>query len=138
MGTRSANVGKGLAEVQTGVGTFIAYSTQPGNVALDGEGRNSPFTAAFTKRVLEPGRNLTAIMIDVRKDVLAATGGRQVPWDHSALTSDFYFQPGASRSAEGGASQAAAAAREAASRAHPLPISMRSRRRRTGPSCTTA
>ena len=30
-------------------------------------------------------------MIDVRKDVLLATNGRQVPWDHSALTADFYF-----------------------------------------------
>jgi predicted nucleic acid-binding Zn-ribbon protein len=28
----------------------------------------------------------------VRKEVLAATGGKQVPWDHSALTGDFYFQ----------------------------------------------
>ena len=93
MGTRSGNVGKGLAEVQTGVGTFISFSTQPGNVALDGNGRNSPFTAALAKRVQAPGRNLTAIMIDVRKDVLASTSGRQVPWDHSALTSDFYFQP---------------------------------------------
>lgn len=93
MGTRSAAVGSGLAEVQTGVGTFIAYSTQPGNVALDGAGRNSPFTAALTAHVLEPGRNLTALMIEVRNDVLKATDGRQVPWDHSALTSDFYFQP---------------------------------------------
>ena len=110
MGTRSVNVGTGLAEVHTGVGTFIAYSTQPGNVALDGESRNSPFTAAFTKRVREPGRNLTAVMIDVRKDVLAATGGRQVPWDHSALTTDFYFQPGtAPRSPEANGTQVAAA-----------------------------
>ena len=93
MGTRSAAIGKGLAEVQTGVGTFIAYSTQPGNVALDGAGRNSPFTAALAARVLEPGRNLNALMIEVRKDVLKATDGRQVPWDHSALTSDFFFQP---------------------------------------------
>jgi uncharacterized caspase-like protein len=91
MGTRSAAIGQGLAQVQTGVGTFIAYSTQPGNVALDGQGRNSPFTAALTKGVREPGRNLTSVMIEVRKDVLAATGGKQVPWDHSALTGDFYF-----------------------------------------------
>ena len=91
MGTRSASIGQGLAQVQTGVGTFIAYSTQPGNVALDGQGRNSPFTAALAKRVAEPGRNLTSVMIDVRKDVLSATGGKQVPWDHSALTGDFYF-----------------------------------------------
>lgn len=91
MGTRSASVGRGLAQVQTGVGTFIAYSTQPGNVALDGSGRNSPFTAALAKGVREPGRNLTAVMIDVRKEVLSVTNGRQVPWDHSALTGDFYF-----------------------------------------------
>jgi len=91
MGTRSASVGQGLAQVHTGVGTFIAYSTQPGNVALDGTGRNSPFTAALAKRLVEPGRNLTSIMIDVRKDVLTSTGGKQVPWDHSALTGEFYF-----------------------------------------------
>jgi uncharacterized caspase-like protein len=91
MGTRSASIGQGLAQVQTGVGTFISYSTQPGNVALDGAGRNSPFTAALTKRVTEPGRNLTSVMIDVRKDVLGATNGKQVPWDHSSLTGEFYF-----------------------------------------------
>lgn len=91
MGTRSASIGRGLAQVQTGVGTFIAYSTQPGNVALDGASRNSPFTAALARSVREPGRNLTAVMIDVRKEVLSVTNGRQVPWDHSALTGDFYF-----------------------------------------------
>ncbi len=92
MGTRSAAVGQGLAEVQTGVGTFIAYSTQPGNVALDGAGRNSPFTSALAAHVTEAGKNLTSIMIEVRNDVLRTTDGRQVPWDHSALTSDFFFQ----------------------------------------------
>jgi hypothetical protein len=91
MGTRSAGVGRGLAQVQAGVGTFVAYSTQPGNVALDGDGHNSPFTAALAKAIGEPGRNLTAVMIDVRKQVLDVTGGKQVPWDHSALTGDFYF-----------------------------------------------
>jgi Caspase domain len=91
MGTRSAGVGRGLAQVQAGVGTFVAYSTQPGNVALDGQERNSPFTAALATSMMEPGRNLTSVMIDVRRKVLAATSGRQVPWDHSALTGDFYF-----------------------------------------------
>jgi uncharacterized caspase-like protein len=93
MGTRSVNIGKGLAQVETGVGTFIAYSTQPGNVAVDGTGTNSPFTTALGKHVREPGRDLTSVMIEVRKDVLAATNGKQVPWDHSALTGEFYFQP---------------------------------------------
>ena len=53
MGTRSAAVGRGLAAAPTGLGTFIAYSTQPGNVALDGDGRNSPFTAALVKHMSE-------------------------------------------------------------------------------------
>jgi hypothetical protein len=91
MGTRAVSIGHGLAPVQTGVGTFIAYSTQPGNVAADGAGRNSPFAAALKRHIAEPGRDLTAIMIEVRKDVLEETRGRQVPWDHSALTQDFYF-----------------------------------------------
>ena len=114
MGTRSTSIGKGLAQVDTGVGTFIAYSTQPGNVALDGKGKNSPFTAALSKHVREPGRDLTSVMIETRKDVLAATAGKQVPWDHSALTGEFYFQPTeAQRSAAaspGASAQPAAAA----------------------------
>jgi len=95
MGTRSAAVGRGLAAAPTGLGTFIAYSTQPGNVALDGDGRNSPFTAALVKHMGARGRNLPAIMIEVRNDVVGVTGGKQVPWDHSALTGDFYFRPAA-------------------------------------------
>jgi uncharacterized caspase-like protein len=92
MGTRSAGVGRGLAEAQAGVGTFIAFSTKPGDVAADGTGRNSPFAAALVKAVRTPGKGLTALMVDVRKEVLAATGNRQVPWDHSALTGEFYFK----------------------------------------------
>ncbi|MDP1908322.1 MAG: PAN domain-containing protein, partial [Hyphomicrobium sp.] len=94
MGTRSTAVGMGLAPASTGVGTFIAYATQPGNVALDGTGRNSPFTSALLDNIGMRGRNLNATMIEVRKSVIAATSGRQVPWDHSALTGDFYFVPG--------------------------------------------
>jgi len=34
--------------VGSGADTVISYSAQPGNVAIDGEGRNSPFTKALT------------------------------------------------------------------------------------------
>jgi len=108
MGTRSIAVGRGLAPASTGLGTFIAYSTQPGNVALDGQGRNSPFTSALVKHMGVKGRNLPATMIEVRKDVVAATDGKQVPWDHSALTGDFYFVPGVAASAQGSVAPAPA------------------------------
>ncbi len=104
MGTRSASIGSGLAETFAGVGTFISYSTQPGNVALDGAGRNSPFASALVAHMGAAGKSLTSMMIDVRKDVVASTGGKQVPWDHSALTGDFYFDPNA-KPVETGATQ---------------------------------
>lgn len=108
MGTRSANIGRGLAAANAGLGTFISYSTQPGNVALDGDGRNSPFAKALAKHVGVKGRNLQATMIAVRKDVVAATQGKQVPWDHSAMTGDFYFMPGDAAPASGSVSAPAA------------------------------
>lgn len=93
MGTRSAALGRGLAQVESGVGTFVSFSTQPGNVAVDGDGRNSPFTAALKRHIRTSGVNLNGTMIRVRKEVIRATGGKQVPWDHSALTGEFYFHP---------------------------------------------
>src|SRR5215470_11176379 len=86
MGTRSTEIGRGLAAVESGVGTLISFSTQPGNVALDGSGRNSPFAGALLRQ-LKAGakRDLSAILIDVRNDVMHATRNKQVPWEHSAL-----------------------------------------------------
>ena len=101
MGSRGSSVGRGLAAAATGLGTFIAYSTQPGNVAVDGEGRNSPFTSALVRQLGNKGQNLPSTMIEVRKAVVANTGGKQVPWDHSAMTGDFFFVPGASAPAQG-------------------------------------
>jgi len=99
MGTRSANIGRGLARIESGVGTFIAFATQPGNVALDGQGRNSPFTAALVKHLPTTAADLGSIMISVRNDVLAATQGKQVPWEHSSLTGQFFFMPAATTAA---------------------------------------
>ena len=72
-------VGNGLASIQSAVGTMIAYATQPDNVALDGDGRNSPFTAAVLKHIATPGLEITSLMKRVRSDVVAATRDRQVP-----------------------------------------------------------
>jgi len=86
MGTRSAGIGQGLAEVRSGVGTMIAFATQPGNVALDGVSRHSPFTAALLKHIETPGLDIGDVLRRVRRDVLDETKGRQIPWDHSSLT----------------------------------------------------
>jgi chemotaxis protein histidine kinase CheA len=45
------------------------------------------------KHLPKPGDDLPTILINVRNDVMEATGRRQVPWEHSALTAKFYFIP---------------------------------------------
>lgn len=91
--TRSRSVSSGLAAIRSGVGTLIAYATEPENVALDGTGPNSPFTTALLKYLRTPGLEIRQLMTRVRQDVIAATDRAQVPWDHSSLVGDFYFVP---------------------------------------------
>ncbi len=93
MAARSGEISHGLARVELGVGTLIAFATQPNNVALDGDGRNSPFTGALLKTIEQPGLPISDVMISVRREVLRETNNRQVPWDHSSLTGQFYFVP---------------------------------------------
>ena len=93
MGTRSASVGRGLAKLDTGVGSLIAFATQPGSVAFDGKGRNSPFTTALLAHLGTPGQSLTDDLIEVRRAVLEATQGKQVPWDSSSLTGPVVLNP---------------------------------------------
>lgn len=102
LGTRSAEIGRGLAPVESGVGTLVSFSTQPGNVALDGSGRNSPFAAALTRRVLAADGDLGDMLIAVRNDVIKETDSRQVPWEHSAMTGKFYFRNGTPPDASSG------------------------------------
>jgi uncharacterized caspase-like protein len=93
MGTRSSAVGRGLAKLGSGIGTLIAFATQPGNVALDGTGRNSPFTTALLKHLGTPGESITNELVLVRRSVLEATQGKQVPWDNSSLTGEVVLKP---------------------------------------------
>jgi hypothetical protein len=93
MGTRSSEVGRGLAALESGIGTLISFSTQPGNVALDGSGRNSPFATALVKHLATTQDDLSTMLIDVRNDVMRETQNKQVPWEHSALRGRFYFAP---------------------------------------------
>ncbi len=102
MGTRSASIGRGLASVEAGVGTLISFSTQPGNVALDGGGRNSPFAGALVRNLRASGHDdLSSLLISVRNDVMKATSNKQVPWEHSSLTGRFFFNLKAPAAAAG-------------------------------------
>ncbi|MBV8910269.1 MAG: caspase family protein, partial [Gammaproteobacteria bacterium] len=88
---RSAD--RGLAMMYAPTGILIAYSAAPGSVAEDGEGRNSPYTTALSRAMLEVHEPLLEVFAEVREDVLAATGQRQVPGEYDEVVGGrhFYF-----------------------------------------------
>jgi uncharacterized caspase-like protein len=95
--SRSA-AGSGLAAVSTvGSGTLIAYATAPGAVALDGDGSNSPFTAALVKHIRTPGLEVRQMLTRVRSDVASVTQKKQIPWDNSSLLGEVYLAGAAKR-----------------------------------------
>jgi uncharacterized caspase-like protein/TPR repeat protein len=81
----------GLARVGQAADFMIAFATQPDAVAFDGAGRNSPFAQALLAHLTTGGVDLSNTMIAVRRDVIAATGGEQVPWENSSLTKQIYL-----------------------------------------------
>jgi tetratricopeptide (TPR) repeat protein len=95
---RSISISTGLASpgslaggATAGAGTLIAFATAPGKVALDGEGGNSPFSAALSKYMPTPGIEVQQMLTRVRADVVAATGSKQVPWSNSSLLGEVYL-----------------------------------------------
>lgn len=73
--------------------TYIAFSTQPGNVSFDGAGGHSPFASALLDNLEAPGETVSDIMIKVRAEVLARTSDLQEPWELVSLREKFYFNP---------------------------------------------
>ncbi|MBZ9866280.1 caspase family protein [Mesorhizobium sp. CA15] len=91
--------GTGLAQVKSSLNTLIAFATEPGAVAYDGSGDLSPFSSAFSRRALAPNQEIRSVMAAVRRDVVEATKGAQVPWENSSLIDEVVLMRRASRPA---------------------------------------
>lgn len=74
-----------------GAGTLIAFATAPGQVALDGEGANSPFSAALSRHIGTPGLEVQQMLTRVRAEVVSGTKNKQVPWSNSSLLGEVYL-----------------------------------------------
>ena len=86
---------RGLAQMEAAQGTYIAFATAPGSVALDGAGRNGLYTHYLLQSLQQPDTDIDKVFRRVTADVARATGGKQVPWISSSLTGDFSFRPDA-------------------------------------------
>jgi len=91
IGTRS--IGRGLGEIKVSGGTLVVYAAKGGQLALDGEGEDSPFAVAVIQRIATPGVEINKVFRLVRDDVMEATAGRQEPYTYGSLpgSEDFYF-----------------------------------------------
>jgi uncharacterized caspase-like protein len=83
----------GLSHVQAPRGTLIAYSTAPGQLAADGTGGNSLYTATLARLLSEPGREIEEVFKQTSTEVRRKTLDDQIPWYESSLSDKYYFKP---------------------------------------------
>ena len=95
--SRSTSLGTGLAPVEAksdGVGTgglLIAYATDPGAIAFDGNGVDSPYSTALARHLTEPGVEIQSALTRVRGEVTETTQGRQRPWHNASLGREVFL-----------------------------------------------
>jgi len=85
---------RGLSRIDSSARLFVSYSTSPGAVALDGAGRNSPYTKHLTQAIGIPDLTLEQTFKATLKGVYQETRGRQTPWISSSFFGDFVFRAG--------------------------------------------
>ncbi len=87
---------KGLAPMLAPAGTLLAYATQPGNVAEDGDGysANGPYAQFLTAELRRPFARVEDVFMRVRMQVRKKTDGRQIPWESTSLEETFVFNDG--------------------------------------------
>jgi len=92
--SRSRAVDRGLVRVEPGDNVLVAYAAKDGTTASDGNGRNSPFTAALLNSLETPGLEIRFLLARVRDEVLSATNRQQQPFVYGSLSQQsIYFKP---------------------------------------------
>ncbi|MCV2864151.1 caspase family protein [Albidovulum sediminicola] len=89
-----ASRGGGLAPPSPDRGTLVAFAARDGQVALDGDGANSPFARALSEKLAEPGLEISLMFRQVRDEVLAATRNLQEPNTYGSLSGVPFYLAG--------------------------------------------
>lgn len=82
--TRSLN-GRGLAKIQPPTGSLIAFSTDSGQTAPDGNGDNSIYTSSLSRNMKIDDISIDQVFRNVRAEVLDQTNGQQRPLESTQL-----------------------------------------------------
>jgi hypothetical protein len=89
--TRTRSVDRGLARVEPAGNMLVVYAAKDGTTAIDGEGRNSPFTAAVLKHLETPGLEIQFLFRNVRDEVMSVTKNAQQPFVYGSLSKDAIY-----------------------------------------------
>ena len=83
-----------FAPVSAPQGSVIAFATSPGQAskenATTGHGR---YTEALLQYMSLPRVPVETVFKKVRESLVVGTGGTQIPWEHTSLIGEFYFNP---------------------------------------------
>jgi hypothetical protein len=122
-----AAIGGGLGRIEPVGNVLVAYAARDGTTALDGDGRNSPFTAALLHNIETPGVEVTFMLRNVRDDVMEVTRNEQQPFVYGSLSRRAIYltgQPSSSAQVNTNQANAAPADAGAPSRVAPAPSSL--------------
>ncbi|MCX7286697.1 MAG: caspase family protein [Rhodobacterales bacterium] len=75
----------GLGRIGRADGVLFAFSAAPNETASDGDGENSPFTAAMIRHFGTAGVELRTALTLVQQDVYDRSRGKQLPYIESGL-----------------------------------------------------
>ncbi len=92
--TRDAASPGGLSEMKPPAGSLIAFATDAGQTALDGDGTNGLYTEELLKNLRTPGLTVEQVFKRTRAGVLERSNGGQIPAEYSRLVGDDIFLAG--------------------------------------------
>lgn len=85
---------KGLVAVESKEDMLIAYSTQPGNTARDGDYRNEHnglYTGILKEYLKKYNQSILQMFIKTREEVILNSNYAQIPWESNSLICDHYL-----------------------------------------------
>lgn len=92
--TTTAGATRGLSRMDSSASLFVSFSTSPGELAMDGTGRNSPYTKHLKGAIGAANLTLEDTFKRTLKGVYQETAGQQQPWMSSSFFGEFIFRPG--------------------------------------------
>jgi hypothetical protein len=88
---------QGLSQFDAPVGSMIAFSTAPGQIAADGDGRHSLYTGHLLRELSVRGARIEEALKRVRLNVRLDSQGKQVPWESTSLEREVFLFPAAAK-----------------------------------------